>query len=41
MALDPTQNLVQGDQNAQEIDPPGLSPAIISPAQDVHRETTA
>jgi hypothetical protein len=32
MALDPTQNSVQGDQNAQEIDPPGLSPVFILPA---------
>jgi hypothetical protein len=39
MALDPTHNSVQGD--AQEIDPPGLSPAIIPPAQDIHGETTA
>jgi hypothetical protein len=41
MALDPAENLVQGDQSAQEIDPPGLSPAIIPSAQDVHGETTA
>jgi hypothetical protein len=41
MAPDPTQNSVQGDQNAQEIDPPSLSTAIIPPAQDAHGEMTA